>query len=235
MKEADLYEPVKAFLEAQGFQVRGEVGACDLVALRDELVVAVELKLAFGLPVLYQAIDRQAFADHVYVAVLEPSGQAARRSWERQSPDAVRLCRLIGLGLLSVRGTVVTTHADPGPYRPRRDPKRRLKLVKEFRGRTGDHNRGGTRGIPVVTVYREDALRCADYLAREGPRRVAEVRAATGVERAGGILLDDVYGWFEKVGRGVYTVSPGGREALERFSAVLAGFAGVRSPGESGP
>ena len=45
-READLYPPVKAFLEAQGYDVKGEVGAADLVALRgDEDPIIVELKL----------------------------------------------------------------------------------------------------------------------------------------------------------------------------------------------
>ncbi|WP_207485740.1 DUF2161 family putative PD-(D/E)XK-type phosphodiesterase [Arenibaculum pallidiluteum] len=228
MRETDLYDPVKAYLEAQGFQVRGEVGACDMLALREETVIAVELKLSFGLPVLYQAIARQAIADLVYVAVAESEGKAARRAWERQRGDAVRLCRLLGLGLLTVRGTAVSAHADPGPYKPRRNPRLRTRLLREFRGRTGDHNRGGSRGVAVVTAYREDALRCAAYLAREGPRRVAEIRAATGVERAGTILLRDVYGWFEKAARGTYGVSPGGLAALDQFAAVLDGFAATQ-------
>ena len=51
MRETDLYPPVKAFLEAQGYTVKGEVEGCDVVALRgDEPPVVVELKTAFSLP-----------------------------------------------------------------------------------------------------------------------------------------------------------------------------------------
>ena len=35
-REASLYVPVKRFLEARGFEVKGEIGGCDLVALRDD-------------------------------------------------------------------------------------------------------------------------------------------------------------------------------------------------------
>ena len=31
MKEADLYPPLKAFLEAQGYEVKAEIGACDIM------------------------------------------------------------------------------------------------------------------------------------------------------------------------------------------------------------
>lgn len=228
LNETDLYGPVRAFLEAQGFAVRGEVGPCDVVALREGTMLVVELKRAFGLPLLYQATHRQGFADLVYVAVPEPEGATARRAWERQRPDAVRLCRMLGLGLLTVRGDRVATLADPGPYRPRAAGKVRVRLLKEFRGRSGDHNAGGASRLPVVTAYREDALRCAAFLAREGPRRLAELRAATGVERAAAILQRDVYGWFERRARGVYAVSEGGRAALLRFAAVVEGHAAAR-------
>ncbi len=36
------------------------------------------------------------------------------------------------------------------------------------------------------------------------------------------MLRDNVYGWFERVGRGVYDVAPGGRNALEQYADVVA-------------
>jgi hypothetical protein len=32
VRESDLYPPVKAFLEAQGYEVKGEIGGCDACA-----------------------------------------------------------------------------------------------------------------------------------------------------------------------------------------------------------
>lgn len=50
MKEADLYPAVKAYLEAQGYEVKSEVGACDVMARRgDAPPVIVEMKLSFSL------------------------------------------------------------------------------------------------------------------------------------------------------------------------------------------
>ncbi len=44
-READLYAPVKAFLTRQGYDVKGEVGAVDVMAVRGaEPAVLVELK-----------------------------------------------------------------------------------------------------------------------------------------------------------------------------------------------
>ena len=49
-RETDLYLPIKSFLEDQGYVVKSEVGAADVVAIRGaEPPVVVELKLGFSL------------------------------------------------------------------------------------------------------------------------------------------------------------------------------------------
>lgn len=220
-RESDLYAPVKQHLELLGYTVRGEVGKCDVVGVCGEIIVAVELKLTFGLPVLYQALRRLPAVDLVYVAVAVPEGRTARRNWDAGVPDAVRLCRMLGVGLVSVRNGQVLVHADPGPYQPRKQSKQRAKLLSEFVRRTGDHNLGGTNKRPRVTAYREDALACVKALAERGAMPPAAVRDAIGVAKASAILRDNVYGWFAKVRRGVYDVTPSGRVALELYADVL--------------
>ena len=60
MRERSLYPPVKSFLEAQGYEVKGEVNGCDLVAIRgEEAPVIVELKTTFSLSLVFQGIARQ--------------------------------------------------------------------------------------------------------------------------------------------------------------------------------
>lgn len=221
-RESDLYAPVKQHLEALGYTVRGEVGRCDIVGVSGDAIVAVELKLGFGLPVLYQALRRLPSVDLVYIAVAVAEGQVARRNWDAQVQDALRLCRMLGIGLLSVRDARVVVHADPVPYQPRKQAKLRARLLSEFVRRTGDHNVGGTTKRPRVTAYREDALACASLLGRDGGTRGSAVRDATGVPKASIILRDNVYGWFTKVGRGTYDLSPLGRSALEQYADVLA-------------
>ena len=48
-KETDLYEPMRAFLEEEGYQVQAEVKHCDIAAEKNGRLVVVELKRAFGL------------------------------------------------------------------------------------------------------------------------------------------------------------------------------------------
>jgi hypothetical protein len=190
-------------------------------------MVAVELKLSFGLGVLYQALRRMPMVDLVYVAVAVPEGRKARGNWDAQVPDASRLCRMLGVGLLSVRNGAVNVHADPGPYQPRKQPKLRARLLSEFIRRSGDHNIGGTNRRPRITAYREDALACALVLAEGGPAKVAVIRQATAVAKTSAILRDNVYGWFVRVSRGTYDVAPDGRAALAAYADVVSARKGL--------
>ena len=55
-REQDIYPSVKALLTRQGYDVKGEVGAADVVARREgEPPVIVELKLRFSLSLFHQA------------------------------------------------------------------------------------------------------------------------------------------------------------------------------------
>jgi hypothetical protein len=57
-----------------------------------------------------------------------------------------------------------------------------------------------------VTAYRQDAMRCAKFLAAHGPTKAALVAEQTGVPNARRIMADNHYGWFIKVDRGVYAL-----------------------------
>ena len=223
--EAALYGPVKRFLERLGYEVKGEVRGCDLVARRgDEPPVIVELKLRFTLMLVLQGVDRLAMSERVYVAVPRPPSRSTRsaRGTLPDAPGVRRLCRRLGLGLILVGRDTVAVVEEPVPYRPRPAHQRAARLIAEFERREGDLNVGGMRRTPIVTAYRQDALRCARALAANGPMALARLRAATGVADAARILQRDVYGWFARLGRGTYTVSDRGREALGQFAEAVA-------------
>ncbi len=209
--ETDLYPPVKAWLEEQGYTVKGEVGAADVVAQAETQMLIVELKLGFSLVLLQQAVARQAVCDAVYVAVPRWSGKAGWRSFKGN----LGLCRRLGLGVLSVRmaGGEVQEHAVPGPFQPRKSPARRGRLMREFEARVGDPTHGGTNG-QVMTSYRQDALACAAYLAGAGTAKGADVARGASVGRATRIMADNHHGWFCRVARGVYALSDQGVTAL---------------------
>ncbi|MFZ5783658.1 MAG: DUF2161 family putative PD-(D/E)XK-type phosphodiesterase [Pseudomonadota bacterium] len=202
---------MKALLEGQGYVVKGEVRGCDVVAIRgEEPPLIVELKRTFGLALVLQGVDRLALSDRVYLAV----GQ-----WPRQMRNVKKLCRRLGLGLLVVTDARADIVIDPTPYRPRIDKRKAGRLLGEHRRRVGDPNVGGSAmRAPLMTAYRQEALRCAARLAESGPMRLAALRLAADAPRAASILRDDFYGWFERVERGVYALTPAGRAGLQRFA-----------------
>ncbi len=221
MKEADLYPALKAYLEGQGYVVKGEVGACDILARRgDEPAVVVEMKLSFSLALVMQGVARQALFDDVYLAV-----PVTEKGWKLRYKDIVALCRRLGLGLLAVKGDVVEAHLDPGPYSPRKNTLRAGRLLREFERRVGDPNLGGTTGIKRVTAYRQDALRCL-LAMQAGAVKPAVIAKVAQVARAGDILRADHYGWFERISVGVYALTPQGRAAMVTEAAEIARLGG---------
>jgi hypothetical protein len=232
MPEVDLYEPIKRFLEGQGYEVKGEIGSCDIVALReDEGPVVVELKERLNLALILQAVDRLAVSETVYIGFRIGKGHSA--SWRSRRKQVTSLLRRLGLGLLTVsaRGTVVPV-LDPAPYRPRPDKGRRRRLLTEFAERVGDPEAGGSASRQRLTAYRQDALRCARELGEQGVLKVSVIRERADVTRAGPILRDNHYGWFDRVRTGHYDLSPTGRLALVQWSEALTRLA---SAPEGGP
>jgi hypothetical protein len=154
--ETTLYLPVKRFLEKLGFEVKGEINGCDVVAVTrgsPPLVVITELKLSFNLELVLQGVDRTAACDEVWLAV-----RTTIRGRQRD-PRVRKLCRFLGFGLLGVseRGRVEVL-VEPTRWRPRRDPRRRSRLVDEHRRRQGDPVMGGGNRAPIMTAYRQEAL-----------------------------------------------------------------------------
>ncbi len=220
LRETDLYPPVKLLLEGQGYEVKSEIGAADVVAVRDgDDPVVVELKTSFSLSLFHQAIDRQQLTDAVYIAVPHGAGRAFRQALRNN----LGLCRRLGLGLVTVRPDdgVVQIHCDPAPYRPRRSKARLGRLLREFARRVGDPNSGGATRRGLMTAYRQDALRCVRHLHEHGPTKASEVAKRTGVKKARRLMADDHYGWFDRTRTGVYALSPKGVAAVAEYAEAI--------------
>ncbi|WP_281885431.1 DUF2161 domain-containing phosphodiesterase [Paenibacillus sp. YYML68] len=237
--EMELYAPVKAYLEQLGYEVRGEVRHCDIVAIRgEEPPLIVELKRSFSVPLLLQGIDRLRLSRTVYVAFERPAkGRAPHgASWS----ELRMLCGMLGLGMMTVqfyksRKPRVEVECHPPELSPEgraaagnvRKPRRSKyaadKLEKEFKERQGDYNVGGSSKRKLVTAYREKALQLAHLLHRYGPQAPRKLRDATGNAQAAATLRSNVYGWFERVERGIYRLTPAGEAALDEYKHVLEG------------
>jgi len=167
-----------------------------------------EMKLSFNLELVLQGVDRAAACDEVWLAArLSKSGKG-----REQDARYRNLCRRLGFGLLGVTasGTVEVIVA-PFAATPRRDGKRRSRLLEEHRRRVGDPNKGGSSRQPIMTAYRQDCITCAKAML-EQPLSPKQLK--TLVARAPTILRRNVYGWFVRERRGLYGLTELGRAAV---------------------
>ncbi|WP_275788706.1 DUF2161 domain-containing phosphodiesterase [Pararhizobium gei] len=218
--ETTLYRPIKCFLETAGYTVKGEIAGCDIVGLsaaEPPLVVICELKLSFNLELILQAVDRASAGDEVWIAA-RVSARGKGRESDRRYRD---LCRRLGFGMLGVSdaGTVEILVSPVSPM-PRKNPRKRSRLVDEHRRRKGDPAVGGSTRSPIMTAYRQQALSCAAAL-QSGTVHPRDMKEA--VPKAGNILRDNVYGWFERIDRGIYGLTAAGAEALIRWPVNVPG------------
>lgn len=216
-KEMDLYPPIKSLLEGQGYEVKAEVGAADVVAMRPgEEPVVVELKLTPSLALFHQCVERLAVTDAVYMAFTHQPGKRGQKSRKQ----VIAMARRLGFGVITVRpkDEFVQVHCDPGPYAPRKSAKRKAAMIKEFTRRIGDPNAGGQTRLGLVTSYRQDALRCAAHLAKHGATKGAQVAKTTGVPTATRLMADNHYGWFQRVDKGIYDLTDSGRDGLVHWA-----------------
>jgi hypothetical protein len=126
---------------------------------------------------------------------------------------------MLGLGLIMIEPELTTGSVDvlldPGEYRPRKSKHRRERLLGEFMRRVGDPNLGGSDSRKgIMTAYRQRALAIARYLESNGPMKAADIARTLREPKARDILYRDVYGWFDRVSRGVYDISPRGKREI---------------------
>jgi hypothetical protein len=129
---------------------------------------------------------------------------------------------MLGIGLITIdpssQSGGVKVLLDPGEYKPRVSKNRQTRLLREFDKRVGDPNLGGSNTQQsVITAYRQSALEIARLLEKQGPTKASDVALKSNESKARDILYRDYYGWFEKVSRGVYELSPRGEREIKNW------------------
>lgn len=231
--EADLYRPVRDYLVAQGYTVRGEVRNCDIAAVKGDDLIVIELKRALNVPLLVQAVQRQKLTDSVYVAIPRPSNM---RKWQAESKGVQAVLRRLELGLILVslkRGrppVEIVFHPVPAERRRRKQAKR--AVIQEIERRSGDFNEGGSTRRKIVTAYRENAVQIATCLAELGSLSPKKLRELGTGPKTQSILYRNVYSWFERVGQGVYALRSKGRAALTDYPELVKRYRNALEPEE---
>lgn len=225
MKETDLYQPLRTYLEHQGYRVHSEVRNCDIVAIKDEEVVIIEMKTSFSVSLLIQAADRKEITDSVYVAIPVRIG--------RNRPANFRgmklLLRRLEVGLILVNFMKTKTKVEiafhPQDAATVKKHRKKRAIIHEIDGRYAEFN---TAGSPVtqerVSAYKQSSIRIAYYLDMMGTASPKELRQRGVNGKTQRILSNNIYGWFNRVQRGTYTLNDYGRKALSRYSNVVNVF-----------
>jgi hypothetical protein len=251
-RETELYPPVKAFFAGRGYEVKAEIGGCDLFAVRPDEPdpTIVEMKKIFSLALLLQGIDRQKTGASVWLAV--ERNRTKRGAHNQRFPELTALCRRLRLGFMTItfyktKEPVLDVWCEPGTGAGQgkamtavaaaeasslymadplpagnRSRKRASRLLKEFANRSGDYNVGGSTGRKLVTAYHERALQCALALRCHGPSSPRNIRDWTHCINAGNVLRDNHYGWFAKVEKGIYRLTSAGKQALQEYAEITS-------------
>jgi len=217
---------------------------------QETAMTIVEMKRIFTLGLLLQGANRQRTGARVWLAVERNRAKKGAHNQRFHELTALCRRLRLGLMTVTffkTKAPVVEVWCEPGialagtakeaeaaaaaeagadyalaaaPIE-RRARKAAQRLRREFDARSGDYNIGGSTRRKLVTAYRERSLKCALALACHGPSAPRQVRDWTGCANAGTLLRNNVYGWFARVDRGVYRLTPAGAQALREYREVV--------------
>jgi len=206
MKESDLFKPIATLLKAQGFVVQGEIKNLDVFAVKEKLTIAVEMKLAINLKLIYQVVDRLKLVDLVYLAV----PQSAINSLKNHHKLFLGLLRKLEVGLITVQDDRAIVILEATPFDTvkshQRNKRKQQGLMKEFLQRLDHPQIGGVKG-PRLTAYRLRAMKIKDAMMIEKTYTIQQLKALTNVHDVASILRNNYYGWFSHPSRGLYSLS----------------------------
>ncbi|MBN1797353.1 MAG: hypothetical protein JW822_02170 [Spirochaetales bacterium] len=222
IKETDLYNPLKCYLENQGYKINSEVNNCDIVATKGDELIIIELKTRFTISLVAQAVKRKQITDSVYVAVALPQGKNHLPSFA----NARLILRKLEIGLILVNFLKTKTKVEiifhPKEYIKKRQHKKRIAIIKEIEGRYAEFNLGGS---PVkherISAYKQETIRIACLLKDRGMLSPKKLRGLGTSMKTQSILSNNVYGWFDRVERGTYILNKAGSLALKKYSHVI--------------
>ncbi|MCL2610983.1 MAG: DUF2161 family putative PD-(D/E)XK-type phosphodiesterase [Defluviitaleaceae bacterium] len=207
LKETDLYKPIYKYFKNLGFNINAEVSGFDVVLTRDDLIYIVEIKLNFNIKLLKQAIEAQKVANFVYVAIPLPKRQKGFNS-------TIHIAKSLGLGLIIV-GKTVQVVLEPEKSLLNKNYRKIKKVKHEVDNRKVDINVGGSNRKKINTVYREKSIQIACHLENKEFSSAKELVKEGCPQETLQILYNNFFGYFERIGRGKYTLSHTGKKMLQ--------------------
>ncbi|PKK94747.1 MAG: hypothetical protein CVV60_04880 [Tenericutes bacterium HGW-Tenericutes-5] len=216
MLETDLYQPVKSFFENQGYTVKAEINDIDILAIKEDITIAIELKVKISLKLIYQVIERQKLVDNVFLAIPKNSYKSHRSSVKHFH----LLLKRLNLGLLVIDENRVEIVFEPNHYDFNKskslNKRRKEKLLNTFNNLNSDPNKGGSRG-KRMTVYKQNVIKIACLLADKPGLSPKDIIEETGVLNTQSILQKNFYGWFQKSSYARYLLTQKGLEEYKKY------------------
>ena len=219
MYETELFEPVKILFEDLGYRVMAEVADCDVVAEKGEERIAIELKTAFNLKLIYQIVERQTVCRTVYAAIPKPKDVRSKK-WR----ETLRLLKRLGAGLIVIGETeglkyaqIVLEAQTHGGYI---NSKKSKRVKKELSTRSENLNTGGSTKTKIMTAYKENALFVACCLLVGGEMTSTEIKKYGTGDKTASILRMNYYNWFEKTDEGKYRLTEVGHNDINQYGTI---------------
>lgn len=223
--EVDLYKPIQDYFIQREYEVYGEVNHCDLIAVKENELIIVELKLNLSVELLIQATKRQRLSENVYIAIPKPNYSFFSKKWK----NICYLIRRLELGLIIVSFQQNKGQAEikitPSHFDRKKSMqtsrKVRERLLDEIKGRNGDNNIGGSNKTKIMTAYKESCIYIACCFERFGPLSPKALRNIGTGKKTLSILNKNYYGWFTRIKRGTYCISELGKKELEEYPQLV--------------
>jgi len=211
-----MYECVKSFFTDLGYTAFAEVKNCDIVLLKNDTITIIEMKTSFNLKLLYQALDRLKISKDVYVCIPRPT-----KITKTNYKNMITIVKKLGLGLIIVAIDSPVHSVDilclPASTVTEKSVKsnRKKSVLKEISGRTKDINTAGTLRAKLHTAYREKNIKIACIMEKSGGISAKElVNKYLCKKDAYSIIYKNFYGWFERIDKGIYSLSNVGKAFL---------------------
>ncbi len=221
-KEEDMYKHIEKYFKNQGYRVDGEVADCDIVCIKDEELIVIEMKKNLSTKLLYQGLRRQKVTDKVYIAIPKPKKYTLTKRNEILS-----ITKRLGLGVILINMSNKSKERCEIIVEPKKMSivisKNRKKVLDEIKGRSVNINKGGITNKKINTAFREKCVKIGcilELIGESSPKDLVKYYECD--EKTRHILYTNVYGWFTNVSKGVYKLNDFGLEKLhsEEFKIV---------------
>ncbi len=212
-KEEDMYKYVQKYFKGLGYEVHGEVSNCDVVCIKNDEIIIIEMKKNFSTKLLAQALSRQKITEKVYIAIPKPK----KYTWKKRI-EILGICKRLGVGVILINMVSNKDRLNIAlePIKMSIVLKRkREKVLNELNNRNVNINKGGITNKKINTAFKEKCVKIACALELVGESSAKDLIKFYECDvKTNNILYVNILGWFDKVSRGVYRLNDYGLQKI---------------------